>query len=95
MVPLLNASAGTESVCIRRKIKNAPTKDIGVVIEDSDERRGVRSTRGYCLRRPCFILSVENMDRRWVGFVAIQNIDSVEELCEITCGLGAIKWPYT
>jgi hypothetical protein len=71
--------------------KQTPTEDIRVVIEYSNERRRVRSTTINGLRGPIFVLSIENMHGRWVGFVAVQNIYRIEKLGEITRGLRAIK----
>lgn len=71
--------------------EQTPTENIRIMIEDSNKRCRVRSTTADGLSGPSFVLGIKDMDGRWVGVVAIQNVNRIEKLCKITCRLGAIE----
>lgn len=66
-------------------------KYVRVVIQDGIKRGGVEGTRRHRLSTPCIGASIINMDCRGIGGVAVQNVDSVVELCGVARSVSAIK----
>jgi len=67
-------------------------ENVGIVIKNSYERLGVRTSRADRLLRPALAGDIVDVDGGSIRLVTVQNIDRVVELGKVTCCLSSIEW---
>ena len=66
-------------------------KDVRIVVEDGVEGSRIKGASGDGLGGPGLCACIVDVDGRGVGGVAIEDVDGVEELCEVARCVCAVK----